>query len=364
MEIDMKIVFYGAGKWGKKALELLQSDEKAARSFIGYADSNKTGLYCGYPILTIEQLPEDTVIVITIAKSSFAVDIYYLLRKYGFYDLYCFVNREKKSLVHNFLEDNCISCKTWGDCVLGQVEMHVVDFCNLNCKGCTHFSPIFKKIIPDTVSRINDIKVLNGKFSYIFNFFLLGGEPLLNPDIIAYLDSARKILPHTNITIVTNGLLLPSLKEEVFEHVRSNDIVLSISEYEPTHRMLPRIIEKLEQESVFYEIRQHKETFSKPLSLTAHSKYPHRCISDGCVNILDGKIARCPTLMYIDEFNQKFGMNLPNEGILELKNAPSGRNLLDYLKQEVPLCRHCIAYDTTWERCGMNPQVEDFAVDE
>ncbi len=360
----MKIVFYGAGKWGKKALELLQSDEKAAQSFLGYADSKKTGLYCGYPIFTIEKLPKDTVIVITIANPSSAADIYNLLREHGFSDIYSFTNREKKGLVHDFLKDKCVSCKTWGDCVLGHGEMHVVDFCNLNCKGCTHFSPIFKKIIPDTASRINDIKILSEKFSYICNFFLLGGEPLLSPDIIAYLDSARKILPRTNITIVTNGLLIPSLKEEVFEHVRSNNIALSISEYEPTRKMLPRIIEKLEQESVFYEIWQHKETFAKPLSLTAHSKYPNRCISDGCVDIWNGKIARCPTLMYIDEFNQRFGTNLPNEGILKLKDAPNGKVLLDYLKKEVPLCRHCIAYDTAWERCGINPQVEDFAVDE
>lgn len=54
-----------------------------------------------------------------------------------------------------------------------QAEIHVADYCNLNCRGCTHFSPIFEREIPEFDVRINDIMLLKKKiFEYctLFNF--------------------------------------------------------------------------------------------------------------------------------------------------------------------------------------------------
>lgn len=48
------------------------------------------------------------------------------------------------------------------------------------------------------------------------------------------------------------------------------------------------------------------------------------CISNGCVTIWDGKIARCLQLMYILYFNNYFNTSLPDEGVMKLEDCVSG----------------------------------------
>lgn len=103
------------------------------------------------------------------------------------------------------------------------------------------FSPIFEKKLPDTASRIHDIEILKDKFTHIIKFFLLGGEPFLNPEINTYVTETRKLLPYTMIQVVTNGLLIPKLDGDVLKTLYDNDIIVSVSEYLPTHRMIKDI---------------------------------------------------------------------------------------------------------------------------
>ena len=66
--------------------------------------------------------------------------------------------------------------------------------------------------------------------------------------------------------------------------------------------------------------------------------------------------------MYIDVLNEKFGLTLPNEGIISLDDSLQGRELLKELKKEVPLCSHCVEHEIEWKSCGNNIDVSDFLV--
>lgn len=358
----MNILFYGAGKFGKLALDKFKQWDEKEIILNGFMDSNKVGTYLQYPIIPIEKLQDTDAVVITIANPYIAIQIYYILRQKGVNYIYWFMNVEVKNR-RNFLSDTCTDMSKYGNYVLPQVEMHVADYCNLNCKGCTHFSPIFDKKFPDFKSRISDVKNLKEKFPYILQFSILGGEPFLNTQITMYITEIRKLLPDTYIQIVTNGLLIPKLENEIFECIRKNKIVVSVSEYAPTHKIIENIERKLNEFGVTYVIRDYdsKQRFNKPLSINENSQYPHQCISNGCVNIWDGKIARCPTLMYIERFNEVFKTRLPSEGIMNLCDCPGGKELLEILKQEVPLCRYCVRNEMEWGQCGKNPMIEDFA---
>ncbi len=364
----MKIIFFGAGKLGREALELFETENKTADEVIGFADNRKTGSYCGRPILPVGDVADkDTAFVITVEDPYAAAEIYYMLKAHGFSHIYCFLNRRSGEKTYDdFLQKECLSAAGWGDCVLPQVEMHIADYCNLNCRGCTHFSPIFEKALPDLEGRLLDVRRLKEKFSYILHFSILGGEPFLNQEIARYVTKLREILPDTYLQIVTNGLLIPSLDQTVLDTIRENRVVVSISEYKPTHRMIGQIRDILEANGIDYIIRpfESKEKFLKPLTLSEHTVHPHKCISNGCVNIWEGKIARCRTLMYIDKFNETFGTNLPNQGIMELANCPSGAKLLEELAKEVPLCGHCVACEIEWENCKAKPVLNDFAAED
>ena len=71
---------------------------------------------------------------------------------------------------------------------LDYIEYNVVGHCNLNCKGCSHFSNIQKKEFADLATFEKDISMLKKLFSEIRLINLLGGEPLLlTPDAIMVL---------------------------------------------------------------------------------------------------------------------------------------------------------------------------------
>ena len=109
---------------------------------------------------------------------------------------------------------------------------------------------------------------------------------------------------------------------------------------------------------------EKKQIFNRPISVNVHSKYKNLCISDGCIAVSDGKIARCPTLMFIYKFNEVFNENLPEEGIYFLDKVEDGEWLLSELKKEVPLCKHCVKNEMNWSLCGLERKFEDFAVRE
>lgn len=358
--MDIGYVFWGAGSQGALAADVFETCHSKDEGIYGYIDNNRTGAFKGYGIVSCDSCTAHK-LVITVDNSQLITDILSKARNIGYEYIYWFTGVRNKE-TGNFLDDYCVDCSGWGSLILPQAEIHVVDYCNLNCRGCTHFSPIFEKVLPDTAGRLKDIEILKSKFSHIVKFFLLGGEPFLNPDINTYITETRRLLPDTMIQIVTNGLLIPKLDAGILKTLHDNDIVVSISEYLPTHKIINQIIRKLEENSIRYIIRSFdsKMVFNKPLSLAADSKYEKKCISNGCVNIWNGKIARCPTLMYIERFNKVFGTRLPDIGIYDL-NELDGERILEIISETVPLCGHCVSNDIEWGRCGTTPELEDFA---
>ena len=353
----MKVMIYGAGKRGRAIAEKWMGTQDC--EITGFYDKEKTGTIMGIPVAKYEDGFRERPVIISVAKWKTVREIQHDLLCAGYTKIYWF----RKNLYDDTFRGQLEDTSTWDDAVLPQAEMHLSDACNLNCRGCTHFSPLFHHIDADLASRLADVEKLAGKFSRILYFYLLGGEPFLNPEICSYVEGVHKILPRTILTIVTNGLLIPKLPQEVLDCIRRTKTVVSISEYKPTHEIIGEITARLEAAGVKYAIRPYdsKQLFNKPIEVVPSGRYPQKCISDGCVNLYNGKIARCPTLMYAFKFNEAFGVHLPTEGIMDLDAAPEGKELLEKLEEPVPLCAHCIDHPMPWGRCDGKPTLDDFA---
>jgi len=357
-----KIVIYGTGVWGERALKNARKYQSV--EVVGFADSNKTGDAYGHPILQLKnEMYQEFAVVIAIAAPKDVYSVYGRLRVLGYKDIYWFLNKTE-CYGDDYLGDECLKC---GETFLNELpyaEMHLVDYCNLNCKGCTHFSPLFEKKKPDTEMRLRDVQSIKELFGKIHVFGLMGGEPLLNPDVERYIAQCRRIMPDTVLQVITNGLLLLKCKESILECIKQHNVMVIISEYAPTHKIINGIVERLRNHKIDYMIRGYdkKQEFCRPLSLKTNSIHRKKCISKGCVNIRDGKIAGCPTLMYIQKFNETFHLNLPTEGIYEIARL-SERNeaLVKKIYGAVPLCEYCVENIVKWEQCSGDPRVEDFA---
>ena len=110
------------------------------------------------------------------------------------------------------------------------ISYHLVDHCNLNCSGCNHFSPLAQKRFADIDKFEKNLLRLNSLIN-ITELNLMGGEPLLHPQINDFIKIARKYLPSTKIDIKTNGILLNKMQDSFYESCIKYDINLYITNY-------------------------------------------------------------------------------------------------------------------------------------
>ena len=109
--------------------------------------------------------------------------------------------------------------------VLEYLEYHVAHHCNLNCRGCGHLSNLVEEeSFGDFNQFKRDLTRLSELFENVKVIRLMGGEPLLNPDCISFVETARDVFPKARISIVTNGLLLPSMSCEFYRQVKKMNV--------------------------------------------------------------------------------------------------------------------------------------------
>lgn len=114
------------------------------------------------------------------------------------------------------------------------LHFHLTDHCNLNCRGCDNFSPLAPDTFTETEAFEADCRrmaQLMGTRNRIKEIQLLGGEPLLHPQVTRFMDIARSCFPHTPINLVSNGLLLPKEDERFWECCRRNDVQIIVTKY-------------------------------------------------------------------------------------------------------------------------------------
>lgn len=79
-------------------------------------------------------------------------------------------------------------------CEIPALEFNVTHVCNLKCGNCDHLSPYFSvkndKEFVNYENFCNQITILN-KHARVGSFLFLGGEPLLNKDIVKYLKAVK-----------------------------------------------------------------------------------------------------------------------------------------------------------------------------
>lgn len=114
------------------------------------------------------------------------------------------------------------------------IEVNLCDTCNLRCAHCASSAPYLSDPNhPDLAETRMTLEHL-ARVARVRELRLLGGEPLLNPEILDYLRVCRATGVAERIKVVTNGLLLPSMGDAFW---RLTDAV-RISVYPSTRKWL------------------------------------------------------------------------------------------------------------------------------
>lgn len=198
---------------------------------------------------------------------------------------------------------------------LEHLQMHIVDHCNLKCDFCGHFSNIASQNYLDINWFEEQIIQVSKLFESIRGFLILGGEPLLHPEMLDFLAVSRKHFPNSNIELWTNGIPLEKQKKDFWKSLNKFNIELRVVSYPNTRLDKTRVSELAEIFNVRLLIEDVKFwcRLFNPKGDSNPKKAFINCPSKVCTTLYDGKLYLCPRPAYIHIVNQKQGTQIKVE---------------------------------------------------
>ena len=251
---------------------------------------------------------------------------------------------------------------------VGYLETNIIDGCNLNCASCVDFSTLFSKDEFYPIENFQRDVCQLSKCCDVIIFRMMGGEPLLLKNLDEYVKIAQNYLPETNLRVVTNGLLIPSLPQKILDALRENDIILDVSAYIPTRKIADKIKATLTANKITF----HFDEFFKDKFVSFMTLHPGNnteksrvaCLSDICRFFRGGKIYKCQNEALRYRFEERFGIEgLPVATGVDIY-APNFPALLRMLDDDVEMCGWCAEQhrEVPW-RTTSNPKLEDWLAD-
>ena len=211
------------------------------------------------------------------------------------------------------------------------LEIMIGNPCNLSCKGCTTFSDlVHKNFVPWATGQAWLTPWLNRLDIQAIG--IMGGEPLMNPDLKAWLRGIRSLLPNAQIRFVTNGVLLDQnwwvvdLLDElgnavlkISQHIESDTLNNTINkimvsrEWEPTvdfgisrWRSSSGLLFQVSKPTRFLKTFRNEYNDMLP-----HNNSPEEafkvCVQKKCPMLYNGRIWKCGTLALTPGVLQRFG---------------------------------------------------------
>ncbi len=249
---------------------------------------------------------------------------------------------------------------------LSGLEYDVVTHCNLNCKGCCHFSPIAEPESGDPAAFQTDLARAHELIDEIGEIRLVGGEPLLCDNLTEYIEAAHTIFPDAKINVFTNGIRLGAINDELKDCMKKNGAVFSVSLYPPVTGYVRGMVKKLEAEGIGFErdyIMPYFSAWINPAGDSDPEAAAASCIIPFCYAIGQGRIYRCSTENKIKIYEKHYqtGTLFPEGGLDLYDPSLTASKLAAYLLSPAQMCRFCGRERVfPWERAGKNPSPGDW----
>ena len=228
------------------------------------------------------------------------------------------------------------------------LDVHVTDHCNLKCRGCEHYSSISEPVFAQLSEVVRDLERMAELFENIEQIYLLGGEPLLHPEVEAFVTETRRIFPNTRLYLMTNGILVTKMPESFWKTLHRENTTLLCDDY-PINIPVDRINELGAEHDVRIEWMKPAEEFFKiPLDPSASCDPAasfDRCRGlSNCPIIRDGRLYPCAHSAYAHILSSKFGLDNIDAGeqdSISIWGDVTGDEAIDFLMKPIPWCAHC-----------------------
>ena len=232
------------------------------------------------------------------------------------------------------------------------LEIQAAEHCNIRCSGCAQNSPFLAPQFPDITALHGDLKQLTD-ILHTERISVVGGEPLLNPQIGELLQTLNICGISDRIVITTNGLLLHKAPDTVWEMVDAIEISLYPDTKERVLQHLPSIMSRAWASRT--EIHLLPTPKFRRITLTAPIQNPdtvkevfQRCYFKEFTHTLrDGRFYRCAPGSNIPTVVAKTspGSESPEDaGLMIRGHKDLATALADYLQRATPMsvCSFCL----------------------
>ena len=234
-----------------------------------------------------------------------------------------------------------------------KLEYNLADHCNLSCRECSHLSPYIRKKFASIESFERDLCRLAEVYR-VHRFRFVGGEPLLNREILLFVQAVRSSGIAVEIEVVTNGMLLDRLDEPLLQQLDS----VAVSAYPAAGNLRPalRVAQELcDRHGVRLQVEQIDRFRRMQVQGPITDESVVTAIFDSCLiahtwscqTFYEGFFYLCSRPIYTDSYLQKLGAppgNFRQVDGIALHEPELGARLRAYLRSPKPLsaCQHCL----------------------
>lgn len=231
-----------------------------------------------------------------------------------------------------------------------RLEFVVTDYCNLNCKGCTHYSALAPREFEPLDRLEHSVAHLSQACGEeVAQAYLIGGETLLYPQLAEAMRMLRRYFPSQKLYVFTNGIALPKMNDDFWNTARECGIIIAITLY-PIKFDYDAVMRLCADKGVRTEVfgdRSDDNSFFKfglDPAKKQNGRLAHfRCYQRGCVSILGDKVYPCSISACIGHLNRAFGTGFKHEpgDWLNVESVRSAKDIYRLRDKPVPFCRYC-----------------------
>jgi MoaA/NifB/PqqE/SkfB family radical SAM enzyme len=330
LDNSKRVYIFGAGFSGWRVYEHLRFYPYSF--FFCDNNSEKIGTVAyGERVVSVEDAAKDSERVILIPHGKYETEMVNQLKEY-----------------HLESDEYAICYKSLIPLKKTRIEIQVVDHCNLKCKGCNHLSPLAKEYFIDIEELKKDYIQLNNLFGErIERICLLGGEPLLHPQLKDICILTRRYFKNTNIAIITNGTLLDKQNEAFWDMCVDNRISIEITEY-PVNVSYAKIEKRLQDRGVDVKVFSSISSFVHyPIDeLGRQDAYESFKLCDRantCLLLSNHRIYPCAIPPNIKYYNSRFGtnINVKEEDGVSIFDEKDAESAFSKLSSPIDFCKYC-----------------------
>lgn len=376
-----ELLLYGKGEIGKRVFRWLQ--EQKVENIYGFVvtKADKETMCMNKPVLEVNKVKETypNVKILICVSSDYREDVLSELKKYGLENYLVlsdlFIDMISQQVYASSAEIDVLNkniSKIYRDMEIKnrnelrlrprkllKFEVHITEHCNLNCRGCFHCSPLAKEEFLSVEEYERDCRRLSELYDGDMECIeLLGGEPLLHPQINDFFRITRSCFKAGKIVLVTNGLLLLNMNEDFWLSAKKYSIDIAPTRY-PINVDYDKIKRKAEQYGIrysnFYMVTDEKGNkilenyqFDIEGNQSAEANF-YKCYRGNyCITLRHGRMYSCAIGAHLHHFKDYFDLEsiyISDRNSIDIYSAKSAEEISEFLTQPMPVCRYCKIVD-------------------